>query len=434
MLTAPDLPTLDPLPSAAVDPPVRKIYAQPDLEHWLRSDAYDSIDRFIQRLRVASTHPVSEPLSKAVQHVVHLLGEAASWIQEPDASATPTSSRTAFVAWLDRLEHAAADLHRTLVVDPNHAIALPELRAHLVAAFGSPQRLDYGTGHELSFLAYLLVLRRVGLVSAADEPALTRRVFADYKTLIRKVQGGFKLEPAGKLGVWGLDEHGHLVYHFGASQARIHPSKRPASLLSPPNASPNRIAYLFLTTLLHLHDDPSRPASTSTDDEDAGLLRLYRAEVLDRLPVVQHLRFGAVLRWIDASNGAKLPSTGDGLDPAAQLALDDVLDQRVRDSGTVAPWALPALSGEVPAGEMLERLPSPPGSATGTSSPSRSPGRRASPALGPPPPPPVSYPQGGLLGSRRASRLSISASFDDEGEDEGREEARQGERERGEEA
>ncbi|GAA5900551.1 hypothetical protein JCM8208_000532 [Rhodotorula glutinis] len=422
MLTAPDLATLEPLPSSAVDPPVRKIYSQPDLEHWTKSDAYDSIDRFIQRLRVASTHPVPEPLSKPVQLVVDLLTDAASWIQEPDSSATPSSSRTAFLAWLDQLERAAADLHRILVVDPSHAIALPELRAHLVAAFGSPQRLDYGTGHELSFLAYLLVLRRVGIVSPTDEPALARRVFADYTTLIRKVQSGFKLEPAGKLGVWGLDEHGHLVYHFGASQARIHPSKRPASLLSPPNASPNRIAYLFLTTLLHLRDDPSRSGAASTDDEDAGLLRLYRAEVLDRLPVVQHLRFGAVLRWTSATDGTDLPSTGDGLDPAAQLALDDVLDQRVRDSGTVAPWALPALSGEVPAGEMLERLPSPPGS----TSPSRSPGRRASPALGPPPPV-VPYPQGGMLGSRRASRLSISASFDD-GEDEAREEAREGER------
>ena len=158
--------------------------------------------------------------SQPVQLIVDLLTNAASWIQEPDASATPTSSRTAFLAWLDQLERAAADLHRAFVVDPSHAIALPELRAHLAAAFGSPQRLDYGTGHELSFLAYLLVLRRVGLVSATDEPALARRIFADYTALIRKVQAGFKLEPAGKLGVWGLDDHGHLVYHFGASQAR----------------------------------------------------------------------------------------------------------------------------------------------------------------------------------------------------------------------
>lgn len=145
---------------------------------------------------------------------------------------------------------------------------------------------------------------------------------------------------------------------------------------------------------------------------------------------MQHLVFGAVLRWVraGATDGAEqLPSTGDGLDPAAQLALADVLDQRVRDEGTVAPWALPALSGEVPAGEMLERLPSPPGS----TSPSRSPGRTASPALGPPSAVPVPYPQAGMLGSRRASRLSISASFDaDEGAGEGEGAMREEERER----
>ena len=40
--------------------------------------------------------------------------------------------------------------------------ARDELRAYLLGAFGSAQRLDYGTGHELSFLAFLGCLWKLG--------------------------------------------------------------------------------------------------------------------------------------------------------------------------------------------------------------------------------------------------------------------------------
>ncbi|BGP49718.1 Serine/threonine-protein phosphatase 2A activator 1 [Rhodotorula kratochvilovae] len=406
-MNTPDLPPLTALPKEAPEP-VRKIYAAPDLEEWIQSKAYDDIERFIQRLRTASTGPISEPLSQPLQLLLNFLAEATAWINEPDPSTTSRKNREAFQAWLDKVDENTAVLHRDLV-DEAHAVALPEMRIHLLAAFGSAQRLDYGTGHELSFLAYLLVLRLVGILTPEDELAVARRIFAGYLDLVGKVQRGFKLEPAGKLGVWGVDEHQHLVYHWGASQARIHPSKRPLSLLSPPNASPHRIAYLFLTTLLHLNRDPwSAPPSP---EEEAGLLRLYRAEVLQRLPVVQHFRFGAILRWVHATSHDPLPSTGDGLDPAAQDALSAALDARVRDDGTVAPWALPALSGELPAQEMLEHLPSP---ITG-SPPSPSSSNR--PSIPPSPSfrtSPLPYSAGTpSLGPRRASRLSISESFEE---------------------
>lgn len=41
-----------------------------------------------------------------------------------------------------------------------------------------------------------------------------------YLALVRKLQKVFKLEPAGSKGVWGLDDHQHLSYLWGASQLR----------------------------------------------------------------------------------------------------------------------------------------------------------------------------------------------------------------------
>lgn len=87
-----------------------------------------------------------------------------------------------------------------------------------MSSFGSPQRLDYGTGHELSFVAYLVCLVRARVFSERDECALVLRVFAEYIETVREVQRVFRLEPAGSKGVWGLDDHQHLVYLFGAAQ------------------------------------------------------------------------------------------------------------------------------------------------------------------------------------------------------------------------
>lgn len=46
--------------------------------------------------------------------------------------------------------------------DKQNSGAVDELRAYFLGGFGSPQRLDYGTGHELSFLAFLGCLWKLG--------------------------------------------------------------------------------------------------------------------------------------------------------------------------------------------------------------------------------------------------------------------------------
>ena len=38
-----------------------------------------------------------------------------------------------------------------------------ELRVYLEECFGSSQRIDYGTGHEFSFILFLLGLYKLGL-------------------------------------------------------------------------------------------------------------------------------------------------------------------------------------------------------------------------------------------------------------------------------
>ena len=57
---------------------------------------------------------------------------------------------------------------KTLIV---HFHGNAELAARLAASFGDRTRIDYGTGHELSFLVWLRSLDRLGLTTPAERPA-----------------------------------------------------------------------------------------------------------------------------------------------------------------------------------------------------------------------------------------------------------------------
>lgn len=66
--------------------------------------------------------------------------------------------------------------------------AIDELKAYLLGSFGSSQRLDYGTGHELSFLAFLGCLWKLGFfkdgAQGGDiERSIVLGVFEPYVTL-----------------------------------------------------------------------------------------------------------------------------------------------------------------------------------------------------------------------------------------------------------
>lgn len=97
--------------------------------------------------------------------------------------------------------------------------ALNELYPYFTGGFGHGKRLDYGTGHELSFTAFLcgLLLLRFFKLNR-DEVPIVLRIFNKYFEIIRTLVITYNLEPAGSHGVWGLDDHFFLPYVFGSSQ------------------------------------------------------------------------------------------------------------------------------------------------------------------------------------------------------------------------
>ncbi|GAA5970447.1 hypothetical protein JCM21900_003748 [Sporobolomyces salmonicolor] len=342
--------------SASTSQPRRKIFTEQDIPAWLQSEAYDYIETLIARLgRAVERKKLEDECveSEAVKGIVRFLKEAGGWVDEIPLQTSPQRfGNKAFRDWLAKLEELDEAFQRTLL-SPSQLSVLPELSFQFRSSWGSGARIDYGTGHELSFLAYLLILRLIGVLKEEDEQAMVTRVFAAYMDLVRKLQRVFNLEPAGSKGVWGLDDHQHLVYLWGASQLMGHSTLTPASILKPQCIGPYAPSYLFLSSILHIHTIKRGPfaehspllfeiASTvpSWCKVSRGMHKMYREEVLKKVPVVQHFRFGSVLGWRRKGSGEELPSSGAELEEDARVLDEDEGAQEPQSAGTVAPWAM----------------------------------------------------------------------------------------------
>ena len=95
--------------------------------------------------------------------------------------------------------------------------AKKELYTYASEGWGSNVRLDYGSGHEMSFMYFCWALFRLGFCNENEFEQLVRLLFYRYMRLIRKVQLQYNLEPAGSHGVWGIDDYHFLPFLLGAA-------------------------------------------------------------------------------------------------------------------------------------------------------------------------------------------------------------------------
>jgi serine/threonine-protein phosphatase 2A activator len=92
-------------------------------------------------------------------------------------------------SWFDGVNACAEEKLRAAL--PSAAASddnVRELAAYLCSSFGDRQRIDYGTGHELNFVALLLCLSKLQAFPASDAAAVVLVVFTSYISLCRCLQ------------------------------------------------------------------------------------------------------------------------------------------------------------------------------------------------------------------------------------------------------
>lgn len=165
--------------------PVKRINEGHDVPHFLTSMAYRDICTFIMQLNLAmcprkasGSEPIKTWLldmdirpSEPVLKLQKLLDSLHAIIEEAPPDTGPRRfGNVSFRKWYELLESRIDELlqmHLPVAVlnfasQTADASALDELRSYFMGSFGSSQRLDYGTGHELSFLAFLACIWKLG--------------------------------------------------------------------------------------------------------------------------------------------------------------------------------------------------------------------------------------------------------------------------------
>lgn len=247
--------------------------------------------------------------SPVVGKLLALLEKLSQWVVDIPALDQPQRyGNKAFKHWMDRMKENSKQLIGELL-PAELSGAVVELNVYFIQSFGNYTRIDFGTGHEAKFCAFLCCLMKLGVVTKEDAAALVLKVFSRYVELCRQLQSVYRMEPAGSQGVWGLDDFQFLPFIWGSSQLIGHPKLEPKNFIEADTAELYSKDYLFMSCIKHINSVKTGPfaehsnvlwgisAVAEWSKVNSGLLKMYKAEVLGKFPVIQHFPFGSILSF-----------------------------------------------------------------------------------------------------------------------------------------
>lgn len=180
--TFPTLQLIDLASPPAFAKPSKLINEGHDVARFLTSLAYRDIGTFILQLNHAlcPRHQSGEPLPRlfplvpgsptstpSIRALQTLLAEIDGLVQQAPPDPGPRRfGNVSFRKWFALVEGRLDDMLSTgllgTTLDVGGGTAREEVGSYLLGSFGSAQRLDYGTGHELSFIAFVGCLWKLG--------------------------------------------------------------------------------------------------------------------------------------------------------------------------------------------------------------------------------------------------------------------------------
>ena len=155
------------------------------------------------------SHKLFDPChqSKTINSIVSILETLIQWIDEiPPAQQSSCYSNLLCRTWHSCLTETS-DMLMLQILTTDLQSATIDIVPYFIDNFGNSSWIDYGTGHETNFAAWLYYLARLGVIKEEDYHAVVARVFVKYLELMRKLQLVYCLEPcwfSWRLGAWWL--------------------------------------------------------------------------------------------------------------------------------------------------------------------------------------------------------------------------------------
>eukprot|EP00762_Andalucia_godoyi_P006921 ANDGO_08300.mRNA.1 putative serine/threonine-protein phosphatase 2A activator 1 len=297
----------------------KKIFSPADVDTFERTRAFKCYLHHMQQLSAAvqgkALHsPSYVSPHDSVRKVQGLLHEIKRWVMDIEPMQQPQRfGNKAFRTFHSKLvSDSEALIHKHLqfeIQTGHHDVS--ELCGYLHGGFGNETRIDYGTGHEASFFGFLIVLLEWQFLESAAYEDVVLVVFFEYFQLVRFILERYNLEPAGSHGVWGLDDYHFLPYVFGASQLIGNPEGiQPQDVMNELTVKQYAGSYLYVCCVDIIRQIKRGPFGEhspmlhsisqvpSWEKTFQGMVKMYRAEVLLKFPVIQHFLFGNTLSFV----------------------------------------------------------------------------------------------------------------------------------------
>lgn len=194
--------------------PKRMLYHKEDLPKWLKSKAYYELYHFVEELSLLiKSKPLSYEveITKTIQACLDVIQEMRDLVKEiPPVGDPMRYGNISFRVWFAKVIEKAEDWMTKIILTKFEKVEkkqLNELSSYFKESLGNNTRIDYGTGHETAFAAWMYCMCKFDIISKDEKLAMVTKIFWEYLEMIRMVQKVYKLEPAGSHGVWGLDDY-----------------------------------------------------------------------------------------------------------------------------------------------------------------------------------------------------------------------------------
>lgn len=307
--------------------PEKRIKTDADLETFLRSRQFAELWAFMLRLNMSVKNKKRSAVSrsdvsKAVRRTLEMLEKLEQWVRDiPPVKQPARFGNTAFRAWHSRLCDQAMMLMSPIIEATGEEeytkrtgistdTVIEETAEYLKTSFGNETRIDYGSGHEAHFLVLLYCLWKVGVYEEEDDEDLVLLVFPGYLNVTRLLQKQYMLEPAGSHGVWGLDDYSFLPFLWGSSQLVDSTRIEPGVIKDDELLAEHRDEYLYLDAVAFIKEVKKGPffehspmlfdisqVRQGWPKINQGMIKMYRAEVWNKRPVIQHFLFGSIFKY-----------------------------------------------------------------------------------------------------------------------------------------
>lgn len=305
--------------------PEKRLLSNDDMKLWEKSKTRNDLLGFIECLAESvkghENTSYTEPISKSINSTMTLLEDIDQLISKHPVLEDYNSSRFGKVEFRDFYDEESRQ-SKDLISKAFPSLSegqVEQLSIYLDESWGNKRRIDYGSGHELNFICFLYGLYKYKVYDLAkDATNLVLKVFIKYLDIMRVIETKYWLEPAGSHGVWGLDDYHFLPFLFGAYQLSSHLHLKPKSIHNDEVVEMFADKYMYFgcisfinhvktTASLRWHspmlDDISGVKTWSKVAE--GMVKMYNAEVLGKLPIMQHFYFGDFLLCPDGISAAR---------------------------------------------------------------------------------------------------------------------------------